>query len=68
MPFINKNLKDELIKVSVDKFLIGILLILMGSFATNVVEKITSFEGRSKIFQNSFQAKRQPPERTHRFG
>jgi len=42
MPSLNKNLKDELIKISVDKFLIGILLILLGSFATNLVEKIKS--------------------------
>lgn len=42
MPSINKNLKDELIKISVDKFLIGMLLILLGSFATNLVEKIKS--------------------------
>ncbi len=42
MPSINKNLKDELIKISVDRFLIGMLLILLGSFATNLVEKIKS--------------------------
>jgi hypothetical protein len=42
MPSLNKNLKDDLIKISIDKFLIGMLLILLGSFATNLVEKIKS--------------------------
>lgn len=38
----NKNLKDDLIKISVDKFLIGLILILLGNFATNLVDKFKS--------------------------
>lgn len=38
----NKNLKDELIKISVDKFLIGLILILLGNLAANLVEKFKS--------------------------
>lgn len=32
MPSIDKKLKDELIKISVDKLLIGIILVLLGNF------------------------------------
>jgi hypothetical protein len=45
----NKNLKDDLIKISVDKFLIGLILILLGNLATNLVEKFKS--ERSFSFQ-----------------
>lgn len=32
MPSIDKKLQDELIKISVDKLLIGIILVLLGNF------------------------------------
>lgn len=42
MPSIDKKLKDELIKISVDKLLIGIILVILGNFSANLVEKFMS--------------------------
>ncbi len=51
MPSIDKKLKDELIKISVDKLLIGIILVLLGNFSANLVEKFKS-ERSFSVIQN----------------
>jgi hypothetical protein len=42
MPENKASLKQDLIKILVDKLLIGILLVIVGIFSTNFIERLKS--------------------------